>query len=70
MAKQYEWMGGVRELPGKGTKKPGDKVSENEFSSTDLKSYLEQGLVKTATPETTFTKPTKTTKSEKKEGER
>ena len=67
MVKKYEWVGGVRELPGKGTKKPGDKVSEDEFSSTDLRSYLEQGLVRTATPETTFTKPTKTIQ---KEGEK
>ncbi len=59
MSKHYVWTGGDREIPGKGRRKTGDKVSENSFSQTDIKSYLEQGLIKTATAETKFTKPTR-----------
>lgn len=70
MPKQYVWIGGDRELPGNGCKKPGDTVSEDSFSKTDIRSYLEQGLVKTATAETTFTKPTKSKKIEIEKSEK
>jgi hypothetical protein len=70
MSKHYEWVGGERELPGKGKKKPGDKISEDSYSETDIKFYLEQGLIKTATPETKFTKPTKSKEIEITGGEK